>query len=121
MCPFCGAKEKESVIKLNLRSEMRGKPGVFRNNGEVVAYHNMPLFDWHVYSNVHNDEKASTDMRAYICRYNGMWLLVNYGVEGMTSPTGRLVPKGGAVELKDGAVFRMTSRENGLLCEVSVT
>ena len=44
----------------------------------------------------------------------------NHGIEGMTSPTGRLVPKGQAVELKHGAVFRMTDRENGLLCEVSV-
>ena len=43
------------------------------------------------------------------------------GIEGMVSPSGRLVPKGSAVELKDGAVFRMTNRENGLLAEVSVT
>lgn len=47
-------------------------------------------------------------------------MLVNNGVEGMTSPSGRLVPKGQAVELRDGAVFRMTDRDDGLLCEVSV-
>ncbi len=100
---------------------MRGKKGVFRENGEVIVYDNMPLFDWHIYSNVHNDEKASGEMRAYICQYKGMWLLVNNGVEGMTSPSGRLVPKGSAVELKDRTVFRMTNRENGLLAEVTVT
>ena len=52
---------------------------------------------------------------------SGMWLLVNYGIEGMTSPSGRLVPKGSAVALSDGAVFRMTNRDDGLLCEVSAT
>ncbi len=121
VCPFCGTRVQDKIIRLGFKSEMRGKKGVFREKGEVIVYDNMPLFDWHVYSNVHNDEKASPEMRAYICRYNGMWLLVNYGIEGMTSPTGRLVPKGSAVELKDRTVFRMTDRENGLLCEVSVT
>lgn len=121
VCPFCGTKVMDSVIRLNFKSEMRGRTGVFRNISQLVVYDRMPLFDWHVFSNVHNDEKASIDMRAYVCRHNGMWLLVNNGIEGMTSPSGRLIPKGNAVELRDGAVFRMTNRENGLLCEVSVT
>ena len=121
VCPFCKTRVMDKVITLTLKGEMRGRKGVYRTSGEVIANDQMPLYDWHVYSNVHNDEKAGNDMRAYICRHNGMWLLVNHGVEGMTSPTGRLVPKGQAVELRDGAVFRMTDRENGLLCEVSVT
>ncbi len=121
VCPFCGARTTDKIIRICFQSEMRGRNGVFRNNGEAFVYDGMPLFDWHVYANVHNDEKASTDMRAYVCRHNGMWLLVNNGIEGMISPSGRLVPKGSAVELKDGAVFRMTNRENGLLAEVSVT
>lgn len=121
VCPFCKTRAKESVIKLSFKSEMRGRKGVFRDKSEVVVYDGMPLFDWHIFSNVHNDEKAGTEMRAYTARRNGMWLLVNYGIEGMTSPSGRLVPKGSAVALTDGAVFRMTNRENGLLCEVSVT
>ncbi len=121
VCPFCKTKVTDKIIRLGFKSEMRGKKGVFREKSEVIAFDGKPLFDWHIFSNVHNDEKASTDMRAYIAKYNGMWLLVNNGAEGMTSPSGRLVPKGSAVELKDGAVFRMTDRENGLICEVSVT
>ncbi|MBE6901108.1 MAG: kinase [Ruminococcaceae bacterium] len=121
VCPFCGTRTTDRIIRIRFQSEMRGRKGVFRNNGDAFVYDGMPLFDWHVYSNVHNDEKASTDMRAYVCKHNGMWLLVNNGIEGMVSPSGRLVPKGSAVELKDGAVFRMTNRENGLLAEVSVT
>ncbi|MBQ9948201.1 MAG: hypothetical protein IJO91_07425, partial [Oscillospiraceae bacterium] len=121
VCPFCGTRTTDRIIRIGFRSEMRGRKGVFRDNGETFVYENMPLFDWHVYSNVHNDEKASNDMRAYVCRHNGMWLLVNNGIEGMISPSGRLVPKGSAVELKDGAVFRMSDHENGLLAEVTVT
>lgn len=121
VCPFCKTKVTDKIIRLGFKSEMRGKKGVFREKSEVIAFDGKPLFDWHIFSNVHNDEKASTDMRAYIAKYNGMWLLVNNGAEGMTSPSGRLVPKGSAVELKDGAVFRMTDRENCLICEVSVT
>lgn len=121
ICPFCKTRVTDRIVTLRFKSVMRGKEGIYnRDCGEVVANDQMPLYDWHVFSNVHNDEKASTDMRAYICRHNGMWLLVNNGVEGMTSPTGRLVPKGQAIVLRNGAVFRMTNRENGLLCEVTV-
>ena len=99
---------------------MRGKKGVYRGKSEVIVYDKMPLFDWHVFSNIHNDEKADPSMRAYIAYYNGMWLLVNNGIEGMMSPSGRLVPKGSAVELKDMAMFRMSNKENGLLCETMI-
>ena len=121
VCPFCGTRRQDKIIRLCFKSEMRGKKGIYREKSDVVVYDRMPLFDWHVFSNVHNDEKADTDMRAYVTYYKGMWLLVNNGIEGMMSPSGRLVPKGSAVELKDRAVFRMTSKENGLLCEVDIT
>lgn len=120
VCPFCGTKVSGEIVRLELKSQ-RGKNGMFKEKSEIVVYNEMPLFDWHIYSNVHNDEKAGTELRAYTAKRNGMWLLVNYGIEGMTSPSGRLVPKGHAVALKDGALFRMTDRENGLLCEVSAS
>jgi len=120
VCPFCGMKAAGKIIRLGFKSEMRGKKGVYRSKSEVIVYDKMPLFDWHVFSNVHNDEKADPSMRAYIAYYNGMWLLINNGIEGMMSPSGRLVPKGSAVELKDMAIFRMSNKENGLLCETTV-
>ena len=121
VCPFCGTKIEGKIITLAFKSEMRGKKGVFRDKSQVVVYDRMPLYNWQVFSNVHNDEKADPAMRAYTAFYNGMWLLVNSSVEGMLSPSGRLVPSGSAVELKDRAVFRMTDKENGLLCEVAIT
>lgn len=118
-CPYCHAPIRENVIRLGLKSEERGRKGVFREKSEIIVYDRMPIYDWHILSNVHNDEKASPDMRAYVAKVDGRWLLVNYAAEGMTSPSGRLVPKGSAIELSDGAVFRMTNKENGLLCEVT--
>lgn len=120
VCPFCGKKAADNVIRLGFKSEVHGKKGIYRDKSTVFVYHNLPLFDWNVYSNVHNDEKADANMRAYAVYFQNKWLLVNNGIEGMTSPSGRLVPKGSAVELKDGVVFRMSSKENGLLCEVEV-
>lgn len=120
VCPFCGTRVPEKIITLGFKSETRGRKGVFREKSEVVVYDRMALFDWHVFSNVHNDEKASPEMRAYIARQGDKWLLVNHGIEGMTSPSGRPVPRGSAVELKDLALFRMSGKDNGLLCEVFV-
>lgn len=121
VCPFCGRKAANRTILLNFKSEMPGRKGVYRDKSEIAVFDGMPLFDWHIFANIHNDEKADPQMRAYIAYHNGMWLLVNNGAEGLTSPSGRLVPKGSAIELKDRAVFRMSAKENGLLCEVVVS
>lgn len=120
VCPFCGTRYAHPVIRIGLKSGMRGKNGVFREMNEVFAYDNLALFDWHVYSNVRNDEKADPQMRAYICWHEGRWLLVNNSIKGLISPSGRLVPKGSAVELKDGAVLRMSDDENGMLAEITI-
>lgn len=121
VCPFCKTRLPGPITQLIFKSELRGRKGVYRDKGDLVVYDSMPLYDWHVFSNVHNDEKANTEISAYIAYYNGMRLLVNKNIDGMTSPSGRLVPKGSAVELKDGAAFKMSNGENGLLCEVVVS
>lgn len=121
VCPFCKTRLRSPITQLIFKSEMRGRKGVYRDKSDAVVYDTMPLYEWHVFSNVHNDEKANTDISAYIAYYNGMRLLVNKNIDGMTSPSGRLVPKGSAVELKNGAAFKMTGGKNGLLCEVIVS
>lgn len=119
-CPFCGGKvSKNNIVRLHLKSELRGKTGQWIDSGEVDVYHNMPLFRWHIFSNVFPDEKANRDMMAYVCKVQGQWLLVNYNIKGLTSPGGNLVPVGQAILLKDGSVFRATTEEHGLLIEVS--
>ncbi|MCI8578333.1 MAG: kinase [Lachnospiraceae bacterium] len=120
VCPFCGKRVNQSnLIRLHLKSQLRGKPGQWVPVGEVEVYHNMPLFKWHVLANTFPDEKADKSMMAYICKHQGQWLLVNHNIQGMTSPGGNLVPVGQAVLLKDGSVFRMSNDDKGLLVEVS--
>lgn len=121
VCPFCGSRVKnEDVVRLHLKRQVPGRHGQWQSAGEINVYHNMPLFRWHLFSNSFPDEKADRSMLAYVCKYQGNWLLVNHGVQGMSSPSGNIVPVGQAVVLKNGAVFRSSSEDKGLLIEVSV-
>lgn len=119
VCPFCGHKlNKRNIVQLHLKRQVGGKIGQWVDAGTVNVYHNMPLFRWHMFSNCFPDEKADRTMLAYVVYYQGQWLLVNHGVKGMTSPNGNLVPNGQAILLKDGAVFRASTEDKGLLIEV---
>ncbi|NLI21462.1 MAG: kinase [Clostridiales bacterium] len=120
VCPFCGNRaSKESILRLRLKSQLRGKTGQWVDAGEINAYNSMPLFKWHILANVFPDEKADRDMQAYVCRHQGQWLLVNHAIQGLTSPSGSIVPVGQAVLLKDGVVFRTCSEERGMVIEVT--
>lgn len=120
VCPFCGTRVRSgNVVRLHLKSRLRGREGQWISSGEVDVYHNMPLFKWHVYSNIFPDEKTDRELMAYVCRYQGQWLLVNHKIRGMTSPGGNLVPAGQAIRLENGAVFQISGDEKGFLVEVS--
>lgn len=120
VCPFCKTRvSRENIVRLHLKSRLRGQSSQWTNAGEVNIYHNMPLFRWHIFANTFPDEKADRDMMAYAVKHQGMWLLVNHSIRGMISPGGNLVPAGQAVLLKDGAVFRLSDDDKGLLAEVS--
>lgn len=120
VCPFCGKEvSRDNIVRLHMKSQLRGRSGQWVDAGTIDVYNNMPLFKWHVFSNIFPDEKADRDMVAYVVKYQGQWLLVNYNIQGMTSPSGNMVPAGQAVLLRDGAVFRMSNEDKGLLVEVS--
>lgn len=120
ICPFCKKRaSSDNIVRLHLKSQVRGRQGQWISAGEINVYNNMPLFRWHLFSNCFPDEKADRNMLAYVVKYQGQWLLVNHDVHGMTSPGGSLVPVGQAVLLKDGAVFRASKEDKGLLIEVT--
>jgi serine/threonine protein kinase len=121
VCPHCGTRVMQGdLLRLRLKSEVRGRPGQWIGAGEIDAYNNMPLFGWHIFSDVFPGEKADRAMQAYVCKYNGQWLLVNHGVTGMMSPGGSLVPIGQAILLKDGVVFKASNEPKGMLIEVAM-
>lgn len=120
VCPFCGHKvNKKNIVQLHLKRQVGGKIGHWVDAGTVNVYNNMPLFRWHMFSNCFPDEKADRTLLAYVVDYQGQWLLVNHGVKGMTSPSGNMVPNGQAILLKNGAVFRASTEDKGMLIEVS--
>lgn len=120
VCPFCGTRvRRENMLRLRLKSQIRGRSGQWMSAGELVVYHNMPLFKWHVLADVFPDEKADRELQAYICKYQGQWLMVNQRLQGMTSPSGNLVPVGQAVLLRPGAVFRASGGDRAYLMEVA--
>lgn len=121
VCPFCGTRIHNSeVVKLKLKKELRGKSGQWIHTDDLVVYHNMPLFAWHIYSNVFADEKADRQLQAYIVKHQGQWLLINQRVNGMKSPNGNIVPPGKAILLKNGDHFKMSDDTNGYLAEVVI-
>ena len=120
ICPFCGHEaDKENILRFHIRSGLRGRSGQWADTGVIDVYDNMPLFRWHLFSNVFPDEKADGSLQAYVYKYHGDWIFVNKKVQGMTSPKGDIVPIGKAMILKDGDIFRTSPKENGVLIEVS--
>ena len=121
VCPFCGTRIRNSeTVKLKLKKELRGKPGQWIHTDDLVVYNNIPLFSWHIYSNVFADEKANRQLQAYIVKHQGQWLLINQRVNGMKSPGGNIVPPGKAILLKNGDQFKMSDDTNGYLAEVVI-
>lgn len=121
-CPFCRQKIRpENIVRLHTKTQRYGMTGQWMDSGEINVYHNMPLFRWHFHANTFPDEKTSHSLQAYIYKHQNQWLLVNHAVSDMTDPHGRLVPPGQAIVLNDGAVFRASGRNRGLLMEVALS
>ena len=120
VCPFCGGPVKrENIVRLHLKSPMRGRNGQWAGAGVVDLHEGMSLYPWHVLANTFPDEKADHRPVACVCKTGTEWLLVNGSLRGMTAPGGGPVPAGRAAPLRDGAVFRACGGEKGLLMEVS--
>ncbi|MGN0605410.1 MAG: hypothetical protein ACI4JM_02695 [Oscillospiraceae bacterium] len=121
VCPYCGTRiEEDEFIRIDFMKQSRGNKGQWLKTGSMIAENNTPLGKWHILSNVFPDEKSEKTMQAYICNYNGRWLLVNKNIQGMISPKGNAVPVGQAVCLENGTVFRLCGDEKGMLAEFSI-
>lgn len=119
VCPFCGQHvNRNDIVRLHLKRPIKGRKGQWVESEVLDLYHNMPLFEWHILSNIFPDEKAKRELQAYVCRFRGEWILVNYAVKGMKSPNGNEVPVGQAILLKHGTVFRASDDDAGYLIEV---
>ena len=118
VCPSCGTRvPQDSVVQLRLRKPT-GRAGQWRYDRMLVLYDGLTLHRWHMYAGELRNERAQRDVQARIVRSGKQWLLVNENMTGMISPQGNLVPRGQAILLSNGAVFRTTEQERGRLAEV---
>ena len=121
VCPFCGRRvSNNEIVKFTFNKELKGRPGQWVKNDELMVYNNIPLFQWHVFSNVFADEKADRELQAYVVKFNGEWLLNNQRNNSMRSASGNIVAPGKAIQLKDGMSFRIADEEDGYLVGVSI-
>lgn len=122
VCPFCGHRIRNTeIVKFIFKKELRGKKGQWIKYRELIVYNNIPIFSWHVYSNIFADEKAERDLMAYVVKHQEQWLLINQKISGMRSSSGNIVPAGKAILLRNGDSFRISEDENGNLIEVVIT
>jgi serine/threonine protein kinase len=124
-CPFCGTRQKGTFPLLSLRSSRR--QGQWMLDGYIVVYHNLYLYEWHVFDHLFPCENSDKTPQAYCVIYEGKWLLINQSLTSLTSPSGNKVAiapapnlPGQAIELKDGVQFRLSQEEHGRLVEVQM-
>ena len=94
------------------------RAGLWAPDTTLVVHANSGLFGWHAFDNVFPGEKADRTRLGYFALHNGGWILVNEKLESLTSPGGSRVAPGAAVELKQGATFRLSQDKNGRMAEV---
>jgi len=120
ICPFCGhSVRRDNILRLHLKSSLRGRNGQWTDCRILDAYDGMPIFKWHIFSDVFPGEKAYPVPQAYIRRYNQNWFISNKCIKGMTSSEGNLVPPGYSAELKDGSLFRASDGDSSFLIAVT--
>jgi len=117
-CSFCDTKPKGTIPILRLRKESR--PGQWLLDGQVVIYHNLCLFKWHVFDNVFPGEEADRSPLAYCQFHQGQWYLVNKDLTSLTASNGNRVPPGGYTVLTSGGQIRLSQESHGRLVEVQM-
>ncbi|MFH0782129.1 MAG: serine/threonine protein kinase [Pseudomonadota bacterium] len=115
-CSFCGTGLKTAIPFLKLRKE--GRPGQWSQDCQLVVYHNLSIFKWHVFDGIFPGPESDRTPQAYCVFHQGKWLLINQNLASLTSPGGNRVAIGKAVELKDGAQIRLSQEPHGRIAEV---
>ena len=121
VCPFCGESARgQELLELSFYQEQRGTRGQWLKVRQANVCHHRVLYPWHVYGNLHPNEKTEPVAQAEVVKVNGRWALLNREADNMRSPDGRLLPKGSRAFLSDRSRFLASRREKGLMVEVSI-
>jgi len=108
VCPFCGKKiPSGTALRFLLHKTRQEKPGLWRRYDELNIYSGRELYSWHFSPQIFENEKAADrEVKAKVVRENGTWYLLNQSLCALRSEGGNLVPPGGALWLREGAVFQ---------------
>lgn len=120
-CPFCGESiHHRDIVRLKQYARQKGSKGQWYGIGEVNVYHNMPLYSWHMFSNVQHNEKSDNTPQAEIFSTGDAWAITNRQMPGMICAEGTLVPIGQRTLIRDGSMFQSSKGENGMLIQVQI-
>ena len=120
VCPHCGTRVPEDQLMQLRLKKPAGREGQWRHDRMLVLYDGLELYRWHMFAGELRNERADRTLQARVVRDGPHWLLVNENMTGMVSPKGNLVPRGQAIWLQDGALFRTSEQQRGRLVEVVV-
>jgi len=119
ICPFCGTRPTMKVPVIKLRKETR--PGQWMPDGELVVHNDgLGIFSWHVFDDAMTGERADRKRLGYFSFHQGRWILINEGLDTLTSTAGNRVPLGSAVEIKQGSRIQLSTAPHGRLAEVAL-
>ena len=120
-CPFCCSKVKDKeIVRFCIKKKLKSIKGQWIDVCDINVYDGMPIYKWHIYDNLYNDEKTDRQVQALIKKENDKWFFINKEIEGVISPTGDIVPKNNKMEIKDKDFFITNSSEHNLLVEVEI-
>ncbi len=121
-CHFCNTRHSGDIPVIKFRREGQGSSGQGKwyPDGQLVVYHNLGFYKWHVYDNIFPGELADRTRQGYFLFHQGQWLLVNENMNSLLSPSGKPVPPGQAIALKDGLQFRMAQENHGRVAEIQI-
>lgn len=101
-------------------------PGVWKpDNTRLMVYNNQYLFNWHVDRSVVRNERLDPKDKVpvgYFTFYNDKWVLVNQKLGAMKDLTeNREVPVNDMVELTQGKILLLSTKEGGRLVLITIT
>lgn len=113
-CPHTGSRLSDPVPIAQFYRQQ--SPGNFLHEKRTLTiYHNLQLFNWHVFCDTLPNENADRRRKGYFAFDEGRWVLVNESGAPMQVVHGRSIHHGEGLEVKSGMKLKLSTLPNGRL------